>query len=160
MVSPELSPGTILHAMANVSDEYDLIVLLQPTSPLRTVTDIDGSIETCLSRNAPACVTLCETEKHPLWMYYLQDDNVMVPILDSQEMPQRRQNLPAAFILNGAVYVGRSKFLRRNKSFFHKKTVGYVMPKERSIDIDNESDLKNVKTVVRSGNKYTKQITS
>lgn len=140
--------AVILHALENVSDDYDLIVLLQPTSPLRTSTDIDDCIQACHTRNAPACVTVTEVDKHPLWMYYLNDDDIMTPVLDNQDIPKRRQDLPPTFVLNGAVYVGQRKFLLDHESFIHPKTIGHIMPKERSLDIDTEFDFKILRTIV------------
>jgi len=137
----------IFHAMEQVPG-YDLIVLLQPTSPLRTVADIDVCIKICHHRNAPACVTVTKVEKHPLWMYYLRDDDTLTPVITDKNMPQRRQDLPSAFVLNGAVYVGEREFLLRNKSYFYHETIAHIMPRERSVDIDSNLDFNLAETLI------------
>lgn len=130
----------VFHAIEQVPG-YDLIVLLQPTSPLRIVADIDACIKACCQRNAPACVTVTKVEKHPLWTYYLRDNGTLTPVITDKNMPQRRQELPSAFVLNGAVYVGEREFLLRNKSYFHHETIAHIMPRERAVDIDCSLDF-------------------
>ena len=134
--------AVVLHAIENTSAEYELIVLLQPTSPLREVQDIDACIQACCSQNAPACVTVTETEKPPFWMFYLQNDRTMTPVLPDKECLKRRQDLPATYVLNGAVYVGQRQFILQNKNFIHNDTIAHIMPKERSLDIDTKFDFK------------------
>lgn len=120
---------------------YDIAVLLQPTSPLRTARDIDDAIRACVSSAAPSCVSVCEAEESPYWMYRLEADGRMNPLLASPNNARRRQDLPAVHVLNGAVYVARVDVLRRERAFVVAGTVGYPMPKERSVDIDLEQDL-------------------
>lgn len=60
---------------------YDMVVLLQPTSPLRTTEDIDAAIGRCVALEAPACVSVCEAEQSPYWMYTLQAGNRLSPLL-------------------------------------------------------------------------------
>jgi len=135
--TPGIDP--VLHAINSIEGKYDYIVLLQPTSPLRTAEDIDGAIKKCLSGH-PACVSVSEPDKSPFWMYSITETDKMVPILESKAY--RRQDLPKIFALNGAVYVAETQYLIDRKTFITEETVAYVMPKIRSIDIDNEIDLK------------------
>ncbi|MDK2820357.1 MAG: hypothetical protein PWP31_322 [Clostridia bacterium] len=136
--TPGIEP--VLHAIKMLSG-YDYVVLLQPTSPLRTVEDIDGCIEKCIGRNASACVSVTKPDKSPYWMYVLDSKDLMNPLIKSNNIPGRRQDLPKVYALNGAVYVGKSDYLIKNKSFLTKETIGYIMPQNRSIDIDSEEDL-------------------
>ena len=118
---------------------YDLLVLLAPTSPLRISEDIDGAIEKCVSSNAPACVSVCLVEENPYWMFTLGEGDRMIAV--APEIPPRRQELPQAYILNGAVYVARTEWLKREGQFLTPETVAFEMPRSRSLDIDTEADL-------------------
>ncbi|MFD2170090.1 cytidylyltransferase domain-containing protein [Tumebacillus lipolyticus] len=145
-VRPELlardeTPGIdpILHALEQLPD-YEYVVLLQPTSPLRTAEDIDRCIEQMLRAKAPCCVTVTEPAKSPYWMYTLGADNRIEPLIQAEQVA-RRQDLPPAYALNGAVYVAETEWLKRSKSFLAAGVVAHIMPGERSLDIDTELDL-------------------
>jgi len=141
--------SVVRHALSSLPEQYDYLVLLQPTSPMRKTQDIDGAIELCLARNAPACVSVCETEKSPYWMMTLGSDGAIAPLVSADKIPDRRQDAPRAYALNGAVYVGAVPHLVGGQSFFAPGAMGYVMPKERSFDIDSELDLKLVDFLLR-----------
>ena len=119
---------------------YDWIVLLQPTSPLRTTDDIDGAIRQCATQQASACVSVCQAEQSPYWMYSIQDGRLK-PLLSASAVT-RRQDLPPLYVLNGAVYVARVPWLVQNPGFLAAETVAYPMPATRSLDIDTEQDIR------------------
>ncbi|KOR32311.1 acylneuraminate cytidylyltransferase [Achromatium sp. WMS3] len=135
------SMDVIFHALDTISEKYDYVVLLQPTSPLRTTQDIDACIEKCIQKDAPACVSVTEPNKNPYWMFTLKADETITPLITNNYNLQRRQELPKAYALNGAVYVADSLWLAKNKSFLTKDTIVYIMPNERSIDIDCKLDF-------------------
>ncbi|MPL68885.1 CMP-N,N'-diacetyllegionaminic acid synthase [bioreactor metagenome] len=139
--TPGIEP--VLHAM-KMMPRYDYIVLLQVTSPMRTVEDIDGCIERCIEQQADSCVSVTEVEKSPYWMYKLDERGKMRPLLKKEDQYYRRQNLPKVYELNGAVYVSDSEYLEQEKSFVTEDTIGYEMSKKHSIDIDTEMDLRIV----------------
>ncbi len=121
---------------------FDVVVLLQPTSPLRTAEDIDSCLNLMMQDGAPSVVSLCEVEDHPALVVKFQNENQITPFLphpSSQSL--RRQDLPGAFRLNGAVYAAKIHWLFRERSFTAQGSVGFVMPKRRSIDIDDRDDL-------------------
>lgn len=130
--------GPVLHAL-DILPGYDYVVLLQPTSPLRTTLDIDGCISLCDDRKAQACVSVTEPAHHPHWMFTLDATQCLHPLIEQRG--SRRQDLPTLFALNGAVYVAVSSSLQISRSFVGENTVAYVMPAARSIDIDTEQDL-------------------
>jgi CMP-N,N'-diacetyllegionaminic acid synthase len=143
--TPGIDP--VLHAIEQLPP-YQYIVLLQPTSPLRSVGDIDGCIEQCVSNKVSSCVSVTEADRSPYWMYLLDEKNRMRPLLDSRQTINRRQELPAIFALNGAVYVAKSDCLTVSRTFVTADAVAYQMPKERSVDIDTEMDLAYVKAMI------------
>ncbi len=137
--TPGISP--VLHALEMLHENYDYVVLLQPTSPLRTAADVDACIELCMKSGAPCCVSVVLSEQNPYWMYSLNSNHHLDPIMKNRSMYLRRQELPPVYSLNGAVYVADSKWLFKTKSFIDAETIGYVMPKERSMDIDSQIDF-------------------
>jgi N-acylneuraminate cytidylyltransferase len=119
---------------------YEWVVLLQPTSPLRSADDIDRAIEQCLELGAPACVSVCLARESPYWMFNVGQTARLTPLLPDVKAT-RRQDLPSAYSLNGAIYVAEVDWLSRERRFVTSETVAYVMPAERSIDIDTETDF-------------------
>ena len=121
--------------------EPDLIVVLQPTSPLRIVEDIDNSIRLFLSSSdALSLVSVTEYESTPFWALKLSDGFVF-PMFDEKYFKMRRQEIPTAYKPNGAIFISRPETLRKYKTFYSPRTLGYVMPPERSVDIDTEFDF-------------------
>jgi CMP-N,N'-diacetyllegionaminic acid synthase len=121
---------------------YDIVVLLQPTSPLRIAADIDGAIVLLVSSGAGACVTVSEAAEHPYWIFRIGEDNRLSRFAEpSGVMPLRRQDLPPAWSLNGAVYAADCSWFLKNRTFLSPVTVGYPMPAERSLDVDSPEDI-------------------
>lgn len=139
----------ILHAI-NKCPQYDIVIMLQPTSPLRTEFDIDLCIEYFSNNSSKACVSISEAESNPYWMYSLDQNSKIHPILEQKKEFYQRQKLPKVYQLNGAIYIAEKKWLQKNKSFITDETLGYIMPIERSVDIDTELDFKIVELIMRS----------
>jgi len=142
---------TILHALDSLDKEYDLLVLLQPTSPLRIGRDIDACLELCLENGMASAVTVVEVAKSPYWMFHIDPDGHMDRILPYPEDGHRRQNLPVSYVLNGAVYVAEIQRFRENKIFVNAQSVAHIMPPERSIDIDTPLDLIIIRALIAQG---------
>lgn len=135
--TPGISP--VLHAIKQCPG-YDYVLLLQPTSPLRTVDDIDGCIEYILQKKAKFCVSVTEPDKSPYWMYTLEDGS-MRPLIKQEQVATRRQDLPVAYALNGAIYIAEIEALLHEQSFLTEETIGFVMSNEKSFDIDTMLDF-------------------
>lgn len=132
--------GPALHALDQLP-KYDSLLLLQPTSPLRTTEDIDACLVLATQQHAPSVVSVCEADTHPYWTYRLGKDQALERFVDAAPIA-RRQDLPQVFALNGALYFAHAKWLRRNGTFINRETIAYVMTRERSIDIDTPLDWK------------------
>lgn len=145
------SMDVVLHAMLALPG-FDLLVLLQPTSPLRTSADIDDACELLLAQQAPACVSVTPAQESPYWMYSMTPGQALRPIVELPSGVTRRQDLPAAYSLNGAVYVARTAWLQESRSFVTPQTVALVMPAQRSLDIDT---LEDFEAFTRAANKET-----
>jgi len=134
-----------LHAIRELPD-FDYLVLLQPTSPLRTAEDIDGCIERAIRYGVGSCVSVVEVEANPYWMFRDNAEGGLVPLLGDWDMAtKRRQDLPPVYCLNGAVYVNSTSWLLGKRAFVASGTVGFPMPATRSLDIDTASDLAELK---------------
>jgi len=132
---------TIKDTIENIK-RYDYIVLLQPTSPLRTANHIDKAIELLEERNADAIVSVCEMEHSPLWSNTLDDSLSMEGFLRDEVLNKRSQDLETYYRLNGAIYICKTDRLLEEKSFFLKENIfAYVMDRLSSIDIDEEIDF-------------------
>lgn len=134
------SMDVVLHALDQLPG-FDYVVLLQPTSPLRTAAHIDAAFELMKKSDAPCCVSVCEVDQSPYWMYTLDIAGKLIGVMPSESTFMRRQDLPPVYTLNGAIYIARVDWLRRNKSFLSAETVAYVMGKQDSIDIDTIQDF-------------------
>jgi CMP-N,N'-diacetyllegionaminic acid synthase len=142
------SIDVVIDALAQVPG-YDIVVLLQPTSPLRSSADIDGALELMEASGAPACVSVRPAEEHPYWTFRLSEDGSLASYVDTPDRPPaRRQDLPPAWCLNGAVYAARIEWLLRTRTFLAPQTVGYPMPAERSLDIDTPADIERLMRVL------------
>jgi N-acylneuraminate cytidylyltransferase len=135
--TPGIAP--ILHAVERVPG-YDIVVALQPTSPLRESGDISRALKVCRDKNATSCISVCETREHPNWMKTLDPDGTLRSY-DGESLITRRQDLPPVYRLNGAIYLAHTQPLLDSLSFYTRRTVGYVMPYVRSWDIDTDVDF-------------------
>ena len=121
---------------------FDFIVLLQPTSPLRVSNDVDGCLEKLMKSSAPSCVAVTDVKEHPFLVYKKNNSERLKPYCDAHTKEYlRRQDLPDAFKLNGAVYAAKVEWLKENGTFLSDETVGFHMPLNRSVDIDTLEDL-------------------
>jgi len=137
--------GVIRHALDYFAKEgvkFDLLVLLQPTSPLRQVKDITQALNLLFSKKAKAIVSVAPVEHSIYWANILPADNSMRNFLKKEVINKNRQELPVFYRINGAVYIAYTDFFKQNKSFFGKDTFAYIMPQARSIDIDTKDDFK------------------
>lgn len=134
----------IQHTVAQVERMglcVDAVALLQPTVPFRVAEDIDGAIEKLIQTHADSVVSMCRVyDFHPVRMKRIVDDQIL-PYCEPEVEGTRRQDLPPAYHRNGAVYVMRRDVVMRQGSIFGKVSRPYVMPPERSLNIDEELDL-------------------
>lgn len=143
------SVDVVLDALARTPG-YDIVVLLQPTSPQRTAEDIDAVLDLLERTGAPSCASVCEAQDHP-WLVFARDgEGRLQPFfLPPEPVSLRRQDLPPAYVLNGAVYAIRTDTLIARRSFFEPGvTVPFVMPIEKSLDVDTWSDIRRADEIL------------
>jgi CMP-N,N'-diacetyllegionaminic acid synthase len=142
------SIDVVLDALERLPD-YDIIVLLQPTSPLRVAGDIDGVLQRLDATGAPSCVSIRPAEDHPYLSFKVgASERLEHFVAPPAGASFRRQDLPAAWCLNGAVYAAHTEWFRRERTFLSPLTVGYPMPADRSLDIDTPADIEQLKQIV------------
>lgn len=133
-----------LHALDNLGPEpgrsFEWLLLLQPTSPLRTAADLFGALELQRARAAVGVVSVCQAAHPPHWLRRLGPQGEMLTWRAAGEISQRQEAAPL-YQLNGALYLVKADALRAQRTFFPSGTYGYVMPVERSIDIDTGWDF-------------------
>ena len=131
----------ILDALDRVPG-FDLVVVLQPTSPLRSSSDIDSCLELLIEHDAHSAVSVAPVTEHPFLVYSMDADIRLKSFLKVDPARSlRRQDLPPAYSLNGAIYVAQVGWLREKGSFTSEGAIGYVMPVGLSVDIDSKADL-------------------
>ena len=136
------SEEAILHVLENYP-EFEYIVLLQPTSPLRTEKHIDEAIELLKKKNADGIISVCEVDHSPLWSNTLPENLDMSNFLRDDIKGKRSQDLPTYYRLNGAIYICKTDRFLKEKTFFIKDNIfAYVMDRKSSVDIDDEVDFK------------------
>lgn len=131
----------VLQHYDSQGEVYDEIMLLQITSPLRTTADILNSIELFYEKGAFAVLSVVEMEHSPLWANTLPESGLMDDFFNEEYENIPRQFLPKYYRQNGAIYLIKREELDKN-NMFQKNCYAYIMPQERSIDIDTEMDFR------------------
>lgn len=143
------SPPVIEHALdwiESTGESPSIVVMLQVTTPLRIPGDIDGAIEKLRDNpDADSVVSITEFDVPPYWAIESHDDGTLSEHFDrgvlwTDEIP-RSQDFETLYYPNGAVFAARTDAFRAETSFYTENTIGYEMPPERSIDIDEPFDL-------------------
>jgi CMP-N,N'-diacetyllegionaminic acid synthase len=133
----------------------DFVLWLQPTSPLRTSADIEAAVALLQEKAADSVVSVCSAEHHhPALMKRVESNGLLRPWRDDQGLTQRRQELPPVFCLNGAIYLTRREVLLKEHTFYPETTYAYVMPLERSLDVDTPWDLYLVDLILKDRYKH------
>lgn len=135
----------VIHALQAVETldgvTYPYVILLQPTAPLRSAADIDGSLELLTSSGCDSVIGYCRVEReHPYYMATLEDGHPR-PVLEIPPGLTARQQYPAVYLRTGAIYAARRDVLLEQRSFYGKDVRAWIMPYRRSINIDSPFDF-------------------
>jgi len=141
------------HAIQYLEEKEDyhpeLVVILQPTSPLRKREDIDKAIEKFLDSDYDPVLTVSRAECPPHWMYELRDGR-LEPFVKGANKAVRSQDLPELYRSNGAVYVMSRDLIMKESRILSDNMGAVVMPPERSVDIDTELDLRFAEFLIKN----------
>ncbi len=131
----------VLGKYKDLKQQFDVITLLQPTSPLRNASDIIHAYQIFQQKEAQAVLSVCEMEHTPLWSNVLPEDGSLADFINVEKIGKGgRQTLDKYYRLNGAIYMLRTDG-NPTKIMFQKGSYAYVMPQNRSVDIDSELDF-------------------
>ncbi len=141
------SIDVVLHALKECSsiysEDYDLLILLQPTSPFRNAMHIDNAIQMLAGvKNADSLISVKEVSNdiNPHYLYEITKNDFCEPMFKQDEIV-RRQDLPPCYVRNGAIYAVRTRYLEENRSLIAERNLAFEMDDECSINIDTELDL-------------------
>jgi CMP-N,N'-diacetyllegionaminic acid synthase len=140
----------IIHALDSLDKPYDVLVLLQATSPFRQASDIENCLA-LIARGAPASMSVVAATKPLDWLHEIDAEGKLRRMFKRVSKVDHRQNAPTYYYPNGAVYAANVAWYRRHMNFSSAETLAYVMPPERSIDIDSPLDYAYAKALLDSG---------
>lgn len=147
------SMSVILHTLEFLKNQEafipDITIILQPTSPLRTSIDIDTALEMFISSDADNLMSVYKPEVSPFWFREIDDNGYLQEFIHNDSPYIRRQDTNKLLMLNGAIYIYYSKNLLLGTIKERPKTLAYIMPAKRSIDIDSEMDLKLAEVIIK-----------
>jgi len=132
----------VLRSIENISTEYDYLILLQPTSPLRSSDDIDKSIDLLIQRNAESVTSVVKLD-HPVeWSSTINGDYKMTNFLKNKNLNKQSQFFPTKYLINGAIFLINVPIFLKDQSFISSNnSYAYIMNKITSVDIDNQFDF-------------------
>jgi CMP-N-acetylneuraminic acid synthetase len=148
-----LTIDVIKHAVkyldAKSFDKFENIVLLQPTSPFRKKIDIKNAIQKFLkNKRASSLISVVEVgDFHPARMYYINNNKLEKNKLSESKVGRPRQNLKTMYLRNGAIYIIKKKNI--NGNFLGTFPIGFLMPKDRSLNIDDNYDFEIAKNYIK-----------
>lgn len=132
----------VIHAVKTLrenGDGFDVLVLLQPTQPLRTAEDIDASIELYFERGETSLVSVSAVKDHPVLIRSIDANGELIPLLH-QSSSVRRQDMPPFYRVNGCIYINAVSEIDESLSFNDNRQP-YIMPACRAVDIDTMDDF-------------------
>lgn len=136
-----------------INTEFKYIILLQPTSPLRTNYHIDHAIELLKYKKSNGIISVCETEFPVQWCNTLNKEMSMKNFLSAESAKLRSQDLEKFYRVNGAIYIASKKSLFKEMSFYLSSSIyAYEMEKDKSVDIDDIFDFKVAEFLIKNKN--------
>jgi CMP-N,N'-diacetyllegionaminic acid synthase len=150
------SDVVIEHAITYIEEQgYDLeiIVLLQPTSPLRTSQHIDDAFVLYKQKKANIVLSVFEPEHTPIKAYVEQEDGSIRGIHSDDAPYKRRQDLPRSFQPNGAIYIFNVQSFKKLNRIPRDKVYPFVMLTNESVDVDTFEDLQHIENYLKRNNK-------
>lgn len=132
-----------VRTLSEMAEDYDVIVTLQPTTPLRKAADIDGALDLLENTGADSVVSLVHPGgMHPFKMKGLDRDGwVVEPAFGRGEAHRPRQALPSFWLLEGSLYITRRRVLMEENQILGERTQAWIVPRKRTVNIDTTFDL-------------------
>lgn len=144
---------TVDRLNAGSSKQYDDFIVLQPTSPFRTAADIDNAVELYREKKADSVISVCEVSHPPMWAKKIAPSGVLKDYFNINIGNRNRQELQPAFMPNGAIFILKLSLLKSRDSYYSDNTYAFIMPLERSLDIDAPLDFEFAEFLMRKHGK-------
>lgn len=128
-------------------------VALLPTVPLRIAADIDEAVKIFNEKNADSVISVTKSPVPIQWYRRINDDGILCDYLAEFNAVKNRQELEQTYVPNGAIYIFRTEILRKTRQYYTDKTYPYIMPRERSADIDDRLDFEWAEFLYKKYNK-------
>jgi CMP-N,N'-diacetyllegionaminic acid synthase len=133
----------LTHVLESLKEvKFDYLILLQPTSPLRTAKDIDLAFEKLLNSEATSLISVCELEHHPFKSFKVDEKGYLQGVINNDYPFYPRQSLPKAYRANGAIYIIKVNNFIKDKRLLTNKATYFEMSIDASLDIDTLKDLR------------------
>ena len=133
---------------------YEFVVLLEPTSPLRDHNDIDLAINKIIKLKAQSLVSVSKAVAlHPAYLYKKTKAEKIKPFKTYKKKYIRKQDIEPVYFMEGTIYISKVSTLLKKKTFCHKNTLMYEVPKWKSLEIDDSLDLILVRAIIQNKQK-------
>lgn len=144
---------SVIHALdwlENNGQQVDIVLLMEPTSPLRDPNDLYTVLEFVGSGANSTVVSVCRAEcQHPAFMFNMLTNGMLEPYSGKLPNNLRRQEIFPAYYLDGSIYCSCVNALRENQGFYHEETRGYIVDKWKSLEVDDEDDFILIEAMMR-----------
>lgn len=141
----------VIKSLQSKNENFDILVLLQPTSPLRDYLDVKQSLELFINSGASSLISVYELCHTPFKAFKLNNKGFLAGLVDNETPFMRRQDLPITYMPNGAIYITFCNLFLKTKSLFSDKTIPYIMDEKKSMDVDTEDDIEKIKPFLEKG---------
>ena len=145
-----LSIDVVIHALDTLEEDFDSVMLLQPTSPFRSVSDINNAIQLLAEADSVISVEAVEGMRAARMKFINTDGYLVDPLFAEEVENMPRQQLSPLYIRNGAIYLTKIDSIRQ-RTFKGAKSRALIMPSSRSINIDSEFDLQIARALLAGG---------
>lgn len=146
------SSAFIIYTIEKLKKEgqfYDYFILIEPTSPLRDIEDIDRAIEMLVNASdIDSIVGVCKAEDiHPAFMVKIKENGLLVPY-EKEMKTLRRQDIPDLYFFEGSVYASKIDVYLKKKVFYHDRSLPYIVPKWKSYEVDDIIDFTIIEAIM------------
>ena len=141
---------TVIHCiefLKSKGKDYDLMVLLQPTQPLRKSWHIDEALEFIIDKDEESLISVSKAKEHPILMRKIDQDSHVISLLN-ENSTKRRQDFTQIYKVNGAIYINKINNNLNNETSLNDNKLAYIMDESYDLDIDEELDLKLARMII------------
>lgn len=142
----------VINSYLGLEQPFEYLMLLQPTSPLRTAAHINQACEQLFEKDGDSIVSVCPCDHSPLWSNVIPENGSLKGFINDKVVGLRSQDLPEYYRLNGAIYLARTDMLLQHKQFLNAElnVFSYKMDDHSSVDIDSLIDFQLAEILIQA----------